>query len=164
MFKSLQHRQLNNIMYSLVWMKSLFTVSELALLRLHTALFSLQSVKNGSPNCNCLQLRAKTSDRHWAKQWVWEVVMPTKLHARRPQKVWLWGEFILSDRFAQRPLTSPHFSYIIIQVGEKAPAEAHRADQRGQPGQSPRKRPGKEVFFRKERILTAEEMSYCTSK
>lgn len=43
-----------------------------------------------------------------------------KPHVRRRQEVWLWREFILSDRFAWMPFTSPRFSYIIIHLWKKA--------------------------------------------
>lgn len=79
-----------------------------------------------------------------------------KPHARRRQKVWLWEEFILSDSFAWKPFTSPHFllHHYSCKIKKKscplpeAPAEARSPDQCVQAGETAWQRLGDKCFFR----------------
>lgn len=94
-----------------------------------------------------------------------------KPHARRRQKVWLRGEFILSDSFAWKAF---HFSSLsvtsLFMLDKKkscplpeAPAEARSPDQCVQAGETAWQRLG-DKFFWGGRIFASQEMHYCTSK
>lgn len=91
-----------------------------------------------------------------------------KPRARREQKVWLRGEFILSESLAWRPSTSPHF--LLHHYSCEAPVEARRPKTGAMAATSvlklgkQRGRGWVSSFFGLGGILAPQEMHYCTSE